>query len=265
MDPKNNLQDVVRCTLCTTSEASMYCASCRKDLCRDCMEEHISDILNECKVIDVIQTQTIILALPCRKCVNHFQEYYKQYCKLCNNLVCAQCIASNEHDGHTLLDIAENFNSKTAVLKRDLAELQNIIYPMYKKIELEISFQKIDIDKNSKNLKTALIKHGDDMRRGINMIFNKLTSDLDNTTSEHMLILSDEEYKITQTIFEIKETINYMKTTLDSNDICNVSVFKSRNAEFRRLPHSLKVSLLKRSLKNKFNNSLVLYQSYRLQ
>lgn len=74
---------------------------------------------------------------------------------------------------------------------------------MYKKIELEISFQKIDIDKNSKNLKTALIKHGDDMRRGINMIFNKLTSDLDNTTSEHMLILSDEEYKITQTIFEI--------------------------------------------------------------
>lgn len=154
------------------------------------------------------------LALLCRKCVHHFQEYYKQYCKLCNNLVCAQCIASNEHDGHTLLDIAENFNSKTAVLKRDLAELQNIIYPMYKKIELEISFQKIDIDKNSKNLKTALIKHGDDMRRGINMIFNKLTSDLDNTTSEHMLILSDEEYKITQTIFEIKETINYMKTTV---------------------------------------------------
>lgn len=81
------------------------------------------------------------------------------------------------------------------------------------------------------------------MRREIDRVIDQLKSDFDNTTSEHMVILKKEEEKITQSIFEIKETIEFIQNTLEANDFFNILVFQSRNAEFRRLPHSLKVSL----------------------
>lgn len=203
MDPENNLQDIVRCTVCETLEAS-NCWMCDVNLCKGCIEERLSDTLKGHKVMLIKHKR---FTPTYRRCEKHPQEHYELVCQKCHNLFCKQCIASNEEEGHTIVHILKEFNTKTGILKEDLAELKNIIYPEYKKIALKVTLQRLDVEENSQKLKTALDKHGDNLRREIDRVIDQLKSDFDNTTSEHMVILKKEEEKITQSIFEIKETI----------------------------------------------------------
>lgn len=240
MDPENNHKDIVRCNICKTSEASMYCGICETKLCKNCIEEHVSDALKDHKVMLLKEK---LLAPKYRRCERHSKEHYEFICQKCNNLLCKQCIPCNEKEEHEIVHILKECNSKKKNLKEDLDELETIIYPEYEEIALKITHEKNDVRENSQKLKTALKNHRDYLRREIDLVIDNLESDLDNTTSELMVILEKEEKRTTQTIFEIKETIKYIQNALKANDICNISVFKSRNAEFRKPPHSLKFSL----------------------
>lgn len=239
MDPENNLQDILRCTVCETLEASIYCWMCEVNLCKDCIEEHLSDTL-KCHKMMLIKHKRFTPTY--RRCEKHPQEHYELVCQKCHTLLCKQCIASHKKEGHPIVHILKELNTKREILKEDLAELKNI-YQEYKNIAFKVTHQRLDVEENSQNLKTALDKHGDYLRRKIDRFIDQLKSDLENTTSDHTVILKKEEEKITQSIFEIKETIEFIQNTLEANDFLNILVFKSRNAEFRKLPHSLKVSL----------------------
>lgn len=44
MDPEHNLLDVVRCHLCETIDAFLYCKVCHEYLCQDCEKTHTSNV-----------------------------------------------------------------------------------------------------------------------------------------------------------------------------------------------------------------------------
>lgn len=104
-----------------------------------------------------------------------------------------------------------------------------------------ILVQKTDMIKHFQKIATALIEHGEAVQNEINNTIKLLKSDLDEMGFKHLAILNEKEDNISQTMSEITQNIADIKKLLESNDICLVTTYKSRIAEFRKLPPHIKV------------------------
>lgn len=122
MDPRYSGQDVVRCSLCKSALAPMYCSVCHTHLCKDCVEEHFSD---KSKVHNVVPLQQFLYT---PKCQDHPSKQCELHCKQCEVPICSQCIISKAHDKHEIVDVMENYRNKQEELKHDLRELEKIIF-----------------------------------------------------------------------------------------------------------------------------------------
>nr|XP_034329299.1 tripartite motif-containing protein 5-like [Crassostrea gigas] len=237
MDPEYCLQDTVRCQLCETPVPHLHCVICNIHLCKDCEGKHLSNKSREHKVVPFKYQRSI------PKCEKHSITICELYCEQCDIPICSICVSSKEHQTHGVVDILESLKNKTQFLQKDLQDFEKFIYPKYQEIASRISEQKVNMNKNSQKLKKSIDKHGEDLHREIDTIIQKLTSDLDEIDSKHLAVLNKNEDEIKHTISEITQTIADLKTLLNSNDVSHVSAYKSRNAEFRRLPPKLTVSL----------------------
>uniref|UniRef100_K1PK58 Tripartite motif-containing protein 2 n=1 Tax=Magallana gigas TaxID=29159 RepID=K1PK58_MAGGI len=240
MDPWNSAQDVVRCTLCKTSDAPMYCEDCHINLCKDCEEKHTP---NSSIVHRVVSLQHYLTTLSYPKCMTHPDQQCELHCEQCDIPFCTLCFLSRKRLGHSQDSILKTIEIKKEVLHREVQELEKSIYPKYKEMASNISVQKDDLGKISKILSTAINKHGEFWHREIDTIIKNLISKVEEMESKHLVVLTKEEDDITHTISEIPKSIADLKKLLDSKDVSRVSEHKSRNAEFRRLPPKLKVSL----------------------
>ncbi|XP_062585607.1 uncharacterized protein LOC134247265 [Saccostrea cucullata] len=124
-----------------------------------------------------------------------------------------------------------------------LKELETRIFPRYEKIASGLKTKKESLETHYSQLITAVTKQGEDLHREINIIVNKLKSEIDDMKTISLASLNEKENEIKNIAAEVNQCILDLKKILDSNDISLDSEYKSRIEKFRCLPPDLKVSL----------------------
>nr|XP_022305807.1 uncharacterized protein LOC111112568 [Crassostrea virginica]XP_022305808.1 uncharacterized protein LOC111112568 [Crassostrea virginica] len=240
MDPRYSAQDVVRCALCRDAVAPLYCNVCHTHLCKDCVEKHFSD---KSKVHNVVPLEQFLSTLNYPKCPTHPTKQCELQCEQCDIPICISCISSGKHIGHKQLEIFADFESKKEVLRRDLQELEKSIFPKYQESAAIIKTQKTDQFKHSQKLTAELNKQGEALHREINIIIQRKQAEIDEMDAQHLAAIEKQEDETNKALHEIKQVIQDLKSLLDTSDVGLVSKYRSRIAEFRKLPTKLKISL----------------------
>lgn len=237
MDTEFFLQDIVRCHLCETPAPTLHSEICVEHICKSCQWKHLLDISKRHNIVS-FQNRKIV-----PHCREHLPNKCTLFCNQCDTPICAQCLNSNDHKGHHVSDIFEFLNGQKEIFKKELNEIEKIIYPKYQHIANKISIQKNELKINSENLTKDFNLHGKVWHEYIDSIINELKTDLRKTYSEQFSFLHNLEGKITRCISDIQVNIKEIRNVLKSNHIHFVFACKSRNAEFRRFPPTFRVSL----------------------
>lgn len=241
MDSDYTLQDVIRCKLCEEPVPPLYCKICQINLCKACAGEHLLDE-SKFHIVVPIKHRKSSPKISYPECQIHTTKLCELHCKKCDIPICVQCVSSTKHKAHDVVDVMSYLDDKNKVLQADLKELENFIYPKYQEIASSFPVQNAALNRNEE-LISAIKMQGEALRREIDEIIRKFISDINKSKSEHLAFLKEQEAGINHSISEIKQIIGELKKFLDSNDGCLISKYKSRNAEFKKLPPKLIISL----------------------
>ncbi|XP_078320794.1 uncharacterized protein LOC144621433 [Crassostrea virginica] len=203
MDPQYSAQDIVRCDLCETPIPPMCCDICHINLCKVCVGEHLSDRSKEHKVVPFEERGSTINYPKCEK---HSPKICELHCKHCNIPICASCVSSGDHDQHKKIDIMKILTRNKELIEKDLQELKNFICPKFQQASSKVPAQKAGVKQHSLKLTAALNKQGEALHKEINIILD-------------------------------------LQKLLDTDDVCLVTEYTSRNEKFRSLPAQFKVTL----------------------
>nr|XP_022310438.1 uncharacterized protein LOC111115850 [Crassostrea virginica]XP_022310439.1 uncharacterized protein LOC111115850 [Crassostrea virginica] len=240
MDPQHSAQDIVRCDLCETPVPPMCCDICHINLCIACVGVHLSDRSKEHKVVP-FEDRGSTINYP--KCQKHPLKTCEVHCKHCNIPICASCFSSGDHDQHKKIDILKIFTRKKELIEKDLQELKKFIRPKFQQAATKIPAQKAGVKQHSLKLTAALNTQGEALHKEINSLIQRKQSEIEDMDKQHLAAITKQEEVINKTLHEIKQIILDLQKLLDSDDVCLVSEYTSRNEEFRSLPAQFQVTL----------------------
>ena len=240
MDPQCSAQDIVRCDLCETPVPSMCCNICHINICKVCVGEHLSDRSKEHKVVPFEERGSTINYPKCQKQPPKICELH---CSHCNIPICLSCVSSGDHEHHKKVDILKILTKKRELIEKDLQELKNFICPKFQQAASKFPAQKAGVKQHSLKLTAALTKQGEALHKEINSVIQRKQFEIEDMDKQHLSVITAQEDVINKALHEIKQVILDLQKLQDSDDVCLVSEYTSRNEEFRNLPAQFQVTL----------------------
>eukprot|EP00105_Crassostrea_gigas_P021693 XP_011440913.1 PREDICTED: uncharacterized protein LOC105337743 [Crassostrea gigas] len=241
MDPHNSAQDVPRCDLCETALIHNYCDFCHVNLCKPCVVDHISDGYDKHKIVPFKERRSTLI-YP--KCETHPHKNCKFQCKDCNNIfVCSSCMASEKHGRHKFVEVTEVFKTKKDDIKKDTNELENHISPTYEEIACDLENQLANLDVGYEKLTTTMSKQGEQWNREIDIIINKMKTEISEIKVKHRDILQKHLDEIKKIQSLIKETLHALRKIEKSNEVSPTIEYSCKTRKFSKLPPKVQVSL----------------------
>nr|XP_034305024.1 uncharacterized protein LOC117682139 [Crassostrea gigas] len=241
MDLISSAQDVPRCDLCETLILHSYCDFCHVNLCTSCIGNHISDGYDKHKIVPFKERRSTLI-YP--KCETHPHKNCKFQCKDCNNsYVCSSCMASEQHGRHKFVEVTEVFKTKKYNIKKDTKELENHISPLYEEMALDLETQLANLDGGYEKLTTTMCKQGEQWHREIDVVINKMKTQINDIKVKHRDILKKHLNEIKQIQSLIKQTLQAIRKIEKSTEVSSTIDYTSKIKEFGKLPPKVKVSL----------------------
>eukprot|EP00105_Crassostrea_gigas_P044214 XP_019928362.1 PREDICTED: uncharacterized protein LOC109620411 [Crassostrea gigas] len=239
MDPISSAQDIPRCELCETATVHSYCDFCHVNLCKPCIGDHISDGYDKHKIVPFNERRSTLIY---SRCEIHPHKNCDFQCEDCGNIfVCSSCTASKQHKGHNFVEVTEVYNAKKEVIKKDTKDLENHIAPTYEEIALDLENQLASLDGGYEKITTTMSKQGEQWHREIDIVVNKMKSELSEIKAKHRDILQKHLNEIKHIQSLIKETLQTIRKIEKSTEVSPTIDYSSKIREFSKLPP--KVSL----------------------
>eukprot|EP00105_Crassostrea_gigas_P032451 XP_011455462.1 PREDICTED: uncharacterized protein LOC105347907 [Crassostrea gigas] len=241
MDPHNSAQDVHRCDLCETAIVHSYCDFCHVNLCIPCIGKHISDGYDKHKIVSFKERRSTLI-YP--KCETHPQKMCELQCKDCNNIsICSFCTASEQHRGHIFVQISTVYKVQKETIEKDTEELVNTLSPTYEEIARDLENQLANLDGGYEKLTSAMSKQGEQWHREIDIVINKMKTEISEIKVKHRDILQKHLNEIKQIQSLIKQTLRAIDEIEKSTEVSPTIAYSSKIREFSKLPPKLQVSL----------------------
>ncbi|XP_061194517.1 tripartite motif-containing protein 55-like [Saccostrea echinata] len=237
MDPRTSAQDVMRCDLCETAVVQMHCDTCLVNLCTACVGKHmISDESKDHKVVK-FQSRKSTPLYP--RCSTHDKELCEMYCNQCDIPVCNSCLTSDQHLGHKLLKILQIVEKQKNKIIQKQTELKETFFPTYQDIASDVQNRMSQLEKEYGDLSTAITKHGEDWHREVDKLVKKLKAEVDEMKNTQLQTLQKHLDEINKTISYIKDEIDSVHVTIDSNDFSKLFSVKFNVDRYKKLPQKL--------------------------
>ncbi|XP_065929365.1 E3 ubiquitin-protein ligase TRIM71-like [Magallana gigas] len=241
MDPRSSAQDVHRCDLCETAIVHSYCDFCHTNLCKPCVVDHISDRYDKHKIVPFKERKSTLI-YP--KCVTHSNKNCDWQCKNCNDIfVCSSCTASEIHRGHIFVEVSEVYTTKKNAIADEANKLENVISPTYEEIALDLENQLADLDGGYEKLTTTMSKQGEQWHREIDIVVNKMKTEISEIKVKHRDILQKHLDEIKQKQALIKQTLLATEEIKKSTEVSPTIEYSSKIREFSKLPPKLKITV----------------------
>nr|XP_034306436.1 uncharacterized protein LOC109617698 [Crassostrea gigas] len=243
METRSSAQDVHRCDLCETAIVHSYCDFCHVNLCKPCIGEHITDGYGKHKIVPFQQRKSTLI-YP--KCETHPFKHCKFKCKNCENiLVCSSCMASEQHGGHRFEELSEIYKTKKETIENDAKELENCIFPSYEEFALDMDNQLANLDGGYEKITTEISKQGEQWHREIDVIINRMKTEINEIKKKHRDVLQKHLDEIRQTQSLIKQTLQALRDVQESTEVFRTIEYKSEVRDFSKLPNMVQISLPK--------------------
>eukprot|EP00105_Crassostrea_gigas_P029717 XP_011451737.1 PREDICTED: uncharacterized protein LOC105345322 [Crassostrea gigas] len=240
MDPRSSAQDVHRCDLCETAIAHSFCDFCHVNLCKPCVVDHISDGYHKHTIVPFNERRSTLI-YP--KCGRHPHKHCELLCKDCRSFVCSSCMASEQHIGHRFVEVKHEFETKKEIIKKDKVELGVSISPKYEEIAFELENQLANLDEGYEKLTTEITKQGEEWHREIDIVINKMKTEINEIKLEHESILKKHLNEIKQMQSLINEILIVLGELEKSTEISTAIEYISKIKTFSKLPPRVNVML----------------------
>uniref|UniRef100_K1PVF0 B box-type domain-containing protein n=1 Tax=Magallana gigas TaxID=29159 RepID=K1PVF0_MAGGI len=240
MDPRTSAQDVHRCDHCETAIVHSYCDFCHVNLCKPCVVDHISDGYDKHKIVPFQERRSTLIYPNCGK---HPQKNCELQCRECGTFVCSSCMASDQHKGHSFVEVTDVYKTKKDIIEKDTKEYENSISPNYEKIVLDLENQLANLDGGYEKLTTTMSKQGEQWHREIDIVINKMKTEISEIKEKHRDILQKHLDEIKQIQSLIKQTLLAIKEIKTSTELAPTIKYSSKIREFSKLPPKVKVTL----------------------
>uniref|UniRef100_A0A8W8LTG1 Tripartite motif-containing protein 3 n=1 Tax=Magallana gigas TaxID=29159 RepID=A0A8W8LTG1_MAGGI len=211
------------------------------NLCTPCIGKHISDGYDKHKIVPFKERRSTLIYPTCEI---HPHKNCDFQCEDCGNIfVCSSCTASKQHKGHNFVEVTEVYNAKKEVIKKDTKYLENHIAPTYEEIALDLENQLASLDGGYEKLTTTMSKQGEQWHREINIIINKMKTEISEIKEKHRDILQKHLNEIKQIQSLIKETLQTIRKIEKSTEVSSTIEYSSKIREFSKFPPKVQVSL----------------------